>query len=143
MLIVSEVKKAIRAHYLTTTLWTTNAYPLYEDHVPQSVTYPLITYYHISSNNRYAMTNNLTGHPKGYDYIWSRWQFSVFANDRQNMLLEDITDRVEDAYHKTPLILGNNCTHIATLVQNGHTLFYDQQQKIWSVHLQFWIWAGK
>ena len=36
-------------------MWTTDAISLYQDHVPQSVDYPCICYYHISSVNKYAM----------------------------------------------------------------------------------------
>jgi len=111
------------------------------DHVPQSVSYPIIVFYHIASNNTMAMPSTIQAN--GFDYVDSRFQFSIFSNDRQHVDLEDMADRIEDLYHRQSLILGNNCTHIATIVTNSRTKFYDQGQKIWSISQDYRILAGK
>ena len=135
------MKKAICAHYQTTTLWTVDAIPFFMDHVPNASNYPFIVFYHVGTNNSYSMVDGT--HPKGYDYIDSDFQFSIFSNAGQHTNLEDLADRIEDAFHKVHLTLGSNCTHIATLVKDSRTSFYNQQQKIWSVQQKYRIWAGK
>lgn len=141
MKLIEQIKKGIYAHYNTTTLWTSDAIPLYQDHVPNSVCYPCVCFYHISSTNEYAMVS--TSHATGYDYVNCRIQFSIYANDRQNTTAEDIADRLEDAFHKVQLTFGDDCTHIVTLVQGARTRFWDQQQKIWTISQDYMILAGK
>lgn len=141
MKIIEELKKAIYAKYQTSTMYTSDGVQMYLDHVPSSVCYPIICVYHISSNNFMSMpTQTVAG---GFDYVDSRWQMSVYSNDRQHVQIEDLADRLEDLFHRQPLTLANNCTHIATISTDQKTLFYDQQQKIWTIRLDFRILAGK
>jgi len=147
MRIISEIKKAVAAKYLTSTLWTVDAIPFYMDHAPQGTTtqplvYPIICFYHVSTNNTMAMIQPIIK-PTGWDYVNSRFQFSVYANYRQHVQAEDIMDRIEDVYHRVPLILGNNCTHIATFSVDGTTKFYDQKEKIWHLRQDMMILAGR
>ncbi len=141
MQMIEELKKAIYAKYLTTTLWTTDGYWCYQDHVPQSVAYPIVVFIHVSSVNKYAMpTTTVTN---GFDYVDVRMQFSIYGNDRQNATIEDIADRIEDTYHKTQLVLGDGCTNIGTLILGARTKFWDQDQKIWGIHQDFKFMCGK
>jgi len=141
MKIIEEIKKAVYAKYLTTTLWTVDAISLYLNHGPNALVYPFVVFSHMATNNSYAMPDGT--HPTGYDYVDSLFQFSICSNDRQHDDLEDIADQIEDTYHKVSLTLGNNCTHIATLVIDGRTIFGNESQKIWTIHQQYRILAGK
>ena len=141
MKLLEEISKAIKVKYEADTLYTVDKIQMYLDHVPQSVSYPIICVYHEASNNKYAMVTD--DHPIGYDYVFSDWRFSIYGNDRNYTQMMDICDRLEDLYHKQSLTLGNNCTHIVTLVKDARTKFYDQNQKIWSIHQKYTIWAGK
>jgi hypothetical protein len=141
MKIVEEVKKALYAKYQTSTLWTVDAIPFYMDHAPQSKNYPIICVYYISSGNFMAMPSTIQ--PGGFDYIDSRFQFSVYGNDRQNVQLTDIQDRLEDVFHRQPLTLGSNCTCIAVISLNQRTQFYDQKNKIYTISNDMRILAGR
>lgn len=143
MKLLEEVKKGIVAHYATTTLATVDHIPLYQDHIPNAITYPFIVFFHKSSNNKYAMIDAST-HPTGYDYLMPAiFQFSVYANDRQYSQMEDIADRLEDAFNKVHMTFGAGCTHIGTLVSDDRTKFFEQNQKIWVIHQDYRIWCGK
>lgn len=142
MKIIEQIKRAIWTKYQTTTLWTVDAIPMYLDHVPQSVAYPIITIDYINSNNTMAMPE-LTSKPEGFDYVDARIQFSVFGNDRQNVQITDIQDRLEDIYHRQQLTLGSNCTFIAMISLNQGTKFYDEKQKIWHISNDYRVLAGK
>jgi len=141
MNLIQEIKKALKVKYQLSTLWTTDAVPFYLDHAPLGKNYPIIAVYHVGANQTMAMPTIAT--PAGFNYTDGRWQMSIFSNDRQHIDLEDIADRLEDVFHRQSLTLGNGCTHIATLSYNNHTTFYDEGQKIWGIHLQFRILAGK
>ena len=141
MKLIQEIKKALWTKYQGNTLFSSDAIPFYLDHVPNSIAYPFIVCYHISSGNYMAMPS--VSQVGGFDYVDSRFQLTVFGNDREHVALEDIGDRLEDCFHRQPLSLGNNCTHIATISLNQKTLFYDQMQKIWSLRMDFRILAGK
>jgi hypothetical protein len=144
MKIIQEIKKALWTRYQTSTLYTVDKIPFHLDkNTPQSDTYPLIGVFHISSGLSMAMPSPDEGNTTGWDYSDGRWQFSCWANDRGHVELEDIADRLEDLYHRQPLILGNNCTHIATISYNNNTTFYDDNVKVWGIHLQFRIIAGR
>jgi len=82
-------------------------------------------------------------HPTGYDYVDCMFQFAIFGNDRQHSDLEGYADQIEDGFHKIQLTLGNNCTHIATLVTDSRTSFYDQGLKIWQINQKYRILAGR
>jgi len=140
MQIIEEIKKGIYAHYQTTTLWTVDKIPIYQDHVTR-VAYPFICFYHIASNNSMAMPT--PSKAAGYDYVDSRFQFSLFSNDRTYTVLEDYANRLEDAFHRVPLTFANDVTHIGTIVINGRTKFWDAQQKIWTINQDYRILAGK
>jgi len=141
MKIIEEIKKGVYAHYQTLTLWTVDAVTFYMDHVPNAVEYPFIVFYHLASNNSYSMVDGT--HPKGYDYVDSIFQFSLFGNDRQHSELENYADQIEDGFHKVHLILGGNVTHIATLTTDSRTSFYDQGLKVWQINQKYRIMAGK
>lgn len=141
MNIISEIKKAVLAKYQTTTLYTVDAIPFYMDHVPNSRTFPFICFFHIDANNTMAMPS--AAQPGGFDYVDSRFQFSVFANDRQHVQMEDICDRLEDAFHRQALVTGNGVTHIATITTNSRTKFWDEKQKIWHISQDYRILAGR
>ena len=143
MKIIEEIKKGVLAHYLTTTLNTVDAIPFYQDHVANDTKYPIIVFKHIASNYNYAMPNVNDSHPNGYNYARSRWRFTIYSNDRQNMNLEDISDRLEDAFHRVLLTFSNGVTHIGTYIVDSRTDFWDQQQKIWMVHQDYVIFAGQ
>jgi hypothetical protein len=70
---------------------------------------------------------------------------SVFGNDRQHVQLEDIADRLENLYHRQPLVMpvGSDVTHIGTISYNNATSFFDSDLKIWSIKLDLRILAGK
>lgn len=142
MKILEEIKKGVYAHYQTTTLWTVDAVPFYQDFAPNGVKYPIITFNHVSSNNSYAMPNIADGHVSGYNYVDSRWRFTIYTNDRQNTQLEDINDRLEEAFHRVKLTFGNDVTHIETYIINASTAFYDQKLKVWSIRCDYRIIAG-
>lgn len=141
MKIAQEIKKAIYAKYQTSTLFTVDAVPLYLDHVPASVAYPIIVVHPISSGNSMAMPS--LAQPTGFDYEDGRWQFMIYGNDRQHVQIEDIADRLEDLFHRSSLPTGNGVTHIATISIDQYTTFWDQQQKIWTLMMQFRILAGR
>lgn len=141
MQIIEEIKKGIYAHYKTTTLWTVDAIPIYQDHVPTSVAYPFICYYYIASNNTMSMPD--ASATTGHDYVDARIQFSLYCNDRQYTALEDYANRLEDAFHRVPLTFSNDVTHIATIVTNSRTKFYDQQQKVYTINQDYRFLAGK
>lgn len=141
MKLLQETFKSVYAKYLTTTMWTSDAIPFYIDHVPNAKSYPIICFYHISTNNFMAMPN--TVQPSGFDYIDSRFQFSVYGNDKQYSQIMDITDRLEDTYHRKNLVYGNNCTFIAMFTIDSTTKFFDEQQKIWTITQDYRILAGK
>jgi hypothetical protein len=121
-------------------MWTVDVVDFHLDHVPQSVCYPIICCYHIASNNFMSMPS--TVQVGGYDYVDSRFQFSIYGNDRQHSTLEDLADRLENLYHRQSLTLGGGCTHIATISINQKTLFFDQALKIWTLRMDFRILAG-
>ena len=141
MIITQEIKKAIYAKYLTSTLWTSDAVSMYLDHVPQSVNYPIIVVHPISTGNNMAMPT--VANPIGWDYQDGIWDFVVYGNDRQNTNIIDIACRLEDLYHRQSLPTGNGVTHIATMSINESQSFYDQQQKIWKLLMHFRILAGR
>ena len=141
MNLIQEIKMGLYAKYQTTTLWTVDAIPFYLDHVPQSVNYPVICCYHISGNFDMAMPN-LATKPEGWDYCNSRFQLSIYGNDKNHVQIEDIAKRLSLAFHRTSLTLGNNCTHIATILINDRTAFWDANQKIWTVSQDYRIMAG-
>ena len=141
MKLIEEVKKAVYAHYNTTTLNTVDHIAFFQDHAYTGICYPIICFYHISSNSSMAMPT--TAKPTGFDYIDSNFQFSVYSNDRQYSNAEDIMDRLEEAFHRVPLTLYNDCTHIATICTNARTKFWDENQKIWHISADFRILAGK
>ena len=139
--IVEEIKKALYAKYLTSTLWTTDKIPFYLNHAPQSVVYPIIVVNYISSNNTMAMPT--VAKPSGWDYIDGRFQFAVRGNDRQLSTLTDIQDRLEDLFHRTSLTLGNDCTHLGTISLNQGTEFFEDALKVWTITNDYRILAGK
>jgi hypothetical protein len=143
MNIVQSVKQAIWAKYQTSTLYTADHVALYLDHVPASVTYPIICVYAISSNNFMAMPTAVK--TEGFDYIDSRFQFTIYGNDRNHVQMEDIADRLETLYHRQSLIMpiGSNVSHIATISLNQRTMFYDQKIKVWTLNTDYRILAGK
>jgi hypothetical protein len=141
MKMIEELKKAIYAKYLTTTLYTVDNVLCYQDHVPSSVNYPCVCFYHISSINKCGMI--ATGHATGFDYADVRIQFGIYVNDRQYAQAEDIADRIEDTYHKHSLTLGSSCTNIGTLVTGAGTRFYDENQKIWTIAQDYKFFIGK
>lgn len=140
MKIIESLKQGIYTKYQTSTLWTADAIPFYMDHVPQSVCYPIICCYYISSGNYMSMGN--TTQPAGYNYIDSRMQFTIYGNDRQNVQITDIASRLEDVYHRQSMILPNGVTFIAGISLNQRTLFFDQNLKIWSLRTDFRFLAG-
>jgi hypothetical protein len=142
MNIIDEIKKAVVVKYKASTLWTADAIPFYMDHEPNKIQYPSICFYHINSRNTMAMPVPVTK-PEGFDYVDAIFQFTVFANDRQETTMEDICNRLEDVYHRQSLATGNSVTHIATISINQSTKFWDQQQKIWSIAMTFRILAGR
>jgi len=142
MKILEEIKKGVWAHYQTTTLYTVDGIAFYQDYAANSIKYPIIVFSHISSNNSYAMPSISDSHPNGYNYVDSRWRFTIYANDRQNMELEDINDRLEEAFHRVKLTFGNGVTHIETYIINASTTFYDQKLKVWSIRCDYRIVAG-
>jgi hypothetical protein len=141
MKLIQEIKKGIWTKYQLDTLWTVDNIALYLDHAPQSVNYPIIKVSHISSNQTMAMLSDTN--PVGWDYSDGRWQFSIFGNDRQHSDLEDITDRLEDLYHRKSLPTGNGVTHIATISYNNNTTFFDEGVKVWGIHLDMRIIVGR
>ena len=141
MLIIQEIKKAIYAKYNASTLFTVDHVPLYLDHVPNIKTYPIICLYPINSNQTMAMPSAIK--TEGFDYSDGRWQFSIYGNDRNQVQLEDIADRLETIFHRSTLSTGNGVSHIATISLNQSTLFFDQGLKIWTIRIDFRIIAGK
>lgn len=142
MNIIQEIKKAIWAKYQTSTLWTVQHIPMHLDKfTPQSKVYPVIGVFHVSSNLTMAMPSTIQ--PAGFNYSDGRWQMSIWGNDRQHAELETIADELEDLYHRSSLTTGNGVSHIATISYNNNTTFWDEKQKIWGIHLQFRILAGK
>lgn len=142
MKIIQVLKKAILTKYQNSTLYTVDAIPMYLDHVPQAVNFPVICVYAVSSNQSMAMVSQSAAN--GYDYVDSRFRFTVYGNERQHSQLEDIADRLEDVFHRQSLTLSDaTITHIATISINQNTTFYDQQNKIWSINQTFRILAGK
>jgi len=142
MNIIQEIKKSIWAKYQTSTLWTVQNIPMHLDKfTPQAKVYPIIGVFHISSNLTMAMPSTIQ--PAGFNYSDGRWQMSIWGNDRQHAQIETIADVLEDLYHRSSLATGNGVTHIATISYNNNTTFYDEKNKIWGIHLQFRILAGK
>lgn len=141
---LEELKKGIVSHYQTSTIYTVDGIKIYQDHVPQSVNYPFIAFYHIASNYSYAMIDVAAGHPAGYDYLNpARIQFSVYVNDRQYSSMEDLADRLEDLFNKQKITLANSCTNFGILTVNSRTKFFDQNQKIWGLHQDYSFWVGR
>ena len=141
MKITQEIKKSIYAKYQTSTLFTVDHIPLYLDHVPSNLEYPIIVVHPVSSGNTMAMpdiSNNI-----GWDYVDGRWQFSLYSNDLQHVQLEDICDRIEDLYHRQSLPTANGVSHLATFSVDQRTAFFDESLKIWSIYMQFRIIAGR
>jgi len=141
MKIIEQIKRAIYLKYQTSTLYAVDNIPLYLDHVPQSVKYPIIVVRHNSSGNTMAMPSAVK--PNGFDYVDARFRFLICSNDRQHVQLEDIADRLEDLYHRTSLPTSNSVTHIATISVNQQTIFFDEGQKIWSIPCDYRIIAGR
>ena len=142
MNLIQEIKKAIWSKYQTSTLYTVDNIPMHLDKAtPQSYAYPIISVFHVSSNLTMAMPQ-VGVKPDGWNYSDGRWQMSIFGNDRQHAELETIAATLEDLYHRTTLPTANGVTHIATISYNNNTAFYDEKQKIWSIHLQFRILVG-
>ena len=140
MQIINEIKKALYAKYQTSTLCTVDKIPYYLDHVPNSVQYPFIVVYQKASGNSMSMPT--TAKPAGWNYVDSLWGVSVYGNDRNDVALHSIASDIEDLYHRQSLTLGASCTHIATISLNVRQSFYDQQNKIWGIHLTLRILAG-
>jgi hypothetical protein len=140
MIIIQAIKKGIYTKYQTSTLYTVDNIPFYLDHVPQSVNYPIICVYAISSNNTMAMPTTIK--TEGFDYVSSRFQFSIYGNDKNHVQIEDIANRLEQLYHRQTLTLGDGVSHIETIALNQGTKFYDQSQKIWTIAIDFRIRAG-
>jgi len=143
MNLIQEIKKSMWTKYKTDTLYTVDNISFYLDHVPASVSYPIIVCRHISSGNNMAMPDPANGNNYGCDYVDSRIQVSIFANDRQQVDMEDIADRLETLYHRKSLPTANGVTHIATFSINQRTSFFDENIKVWGLHLTFRILAGK
>lgn len=111
------------------------------DHVPQSVAYPIIAVYHISSNNTMSMPTSTV--PNGFDYCNAKFQFSIYGNDTQHVQIEDIADRLETIFHRTSLTLDAGYTHICTYTTDSSTKFWDEGQKVWHIRQDYLIMAGK
>ena len=141
MLLIQEIKQSLYAKYQTDTLWTVDAIPFYLEKAPQSKDYPIICCYHIDSNQTMAMPT--VAKPSGFDYCDARFQFSIHGNNRQHVQLEDIANRLENLFHRTSLTLGNDCTHIASICINSGTRFWNENEKIWTIALDFRFLAGR
>jgi len=142
MLLIQEIEKALYAKYLLSTLWTVDGINFYLNHAPNSKNYPIICVNYISSNNSMAMINPTTK-PSGWDYVDSRFQFSIFGNDKQYTQIVDIQNRLENLFHRQSLTLGNDCTCIAVISLNQGTKFWDERLKIWHISNDFRIIAGR
>ena len=140
MNLIQEIMKGVFTHYKTTTLWTTDAVPFYLNDVPQSVKYPIIVMNHIAGNFSMAMPTAVK--TAGWDYCDAIFQFSIFGNDRQHPTTEEIAERLSLAFHRIPIVLGGDCSHIATILVNNRTAFYDSGQKIWHKTQDYRILAG-
>ena len=144
MKMLKELKKGILTRFNNSTIYSVDGIKLYEDHMPSSKTYPFVVFYHVSSVNKYAMIDTTTGHTNGYDYLMpARIQFTIYANDRQNVEMEDIADKLEDLYNKQKIALANDCTNFGTLLTGSRTKFDNQQQKIWSISQDYNFFVGK
>jgi hypothetical protein len=141
MLLIQEIKKALKTKYETTTLWTVDHIPFYLNYAPNVKNYPMIRVTQAGSGLTMAMPDPATK-PEGWNYTDGRWQITVLGNVNQETTIESIANQIENLYHRQSLTLGNNCTHIATFSLDNHTSFFDEQQKIWGIHVQFRIIAG-
>ena len=140
MILIQEIKKALYAKFQTSTMHTVDGLQMYLDHTPNSVSYPLVTVYALSSNQTMAMPNTIK--PSGFDYCDAIFDICVYGNDKNHVVVESFADQLETLYHRQLLTTGNSVTHIATISIQQRTMFYDQAQKVWSIHTHYRILAG-
>lgn len=137
---ISEIMQGITTQYdlSSTGMSYLSSVPLYLDHAPQNVDYPIITYKVISSPRSWAMNGSTP-----FKYANARIQFSVYGNENQ---LEDcmkITDQLESVFDFIPLTLNNGVTHICTKIMDESVAFYNENEKIWTVVQDMRIRTGK
>jgi len=135
MQLLSETIKHI---YSTQQVSSLSAIPFYQDHAPEGVDYPIITFKIITNNPSMAMGTT------GNDYAEFTTQFNVYVNEQQYSNGISYLQGIEDLYHrKTDISLNNNVTLICSKVKGGNISFYNQNEKIWQLSEDFTFMVGK
>ena len=110
----------------------------YQDHAPQDVDYPIITFKVITYAPSMAMGTT------GNDYADYTVQFNVYGNDQQYSDLITLLQKIEDTYHrKTNISLNNDVTLICSKIKGGNISYFNQTEKIWQLSEDFVFKVGK
>ena len=125
MYLKSELQKHIVTTYDNASA-TFGSVQLYFNHATQTTDYPFIVFNSVSNTNSQAFS--------GAEYLTSRIQFSIYGNEDQYSTLIDLSDKLENTFHrKTDINLNNSIRLICSKVMDTKIQFYNDNEKIWNI----------
>lgn len=119
-----------------------DSYPMYYNHCPQGVEYPLVVFNIIDSPRTYAMGDSSL-HTDPFQYTKSRISFTVYGNENQMNNIMTISQNIENIYKFQKLSFGNGVTGIFSWVADQRIGFFEKGDKVWSVTTDMIFMVGE